>query len=82
MSGIGQIDGEDGIVVADVGAQQQRLHAVDQQLETREIARVAMENAVGPPADAPMSPWLSSTAKQSPCLSVRRGRVEGPVAGM
>src|SRR5260221_502870 len=31
---------------------------------------------------APMSAWLSNTAKQSPCLSVRRGRVEDPVPGM
>src|SRR5438128_233782 len=28
----------------------------------------------GPPAEAPMSPWVSSTMKVSSCLSVRRGR--------
>ena len=43
---IGQVDGEDGVVVADVGAQQQRLLAVEQQFQTRQIARVAIEDAV------------------------------------
>jgi len=30
----------------------------------------------GPPAEAPMSPWLSNRANMSSCLSVRRGRAE------
>src|ERR1035437_1967719 len=36
----------------------------------------------GPPGVAPMSAWLSSTAKQSPCLRWQRGRVEDPVPGI
>jgi hypothetical protein len=43
---IGQVDGENGVVVAEIGAEQQRLHAVDQHLEMRQIAGVEIEEAV------------------------------------
>ena len=33
----------------------------------------------GAPPEAPISPWLSNTAKVSLCLSVRRGRDGEPV---
>ena len=33
----------------------------------------------GPPADARIPPWLSNTAKVSACLSVWRGRANGPI---
>ena len=36
----------------------------------------------GPPAEAPMSPWQSSTMNVSSCLSERRGRAAGPVIGI
>ena len=52
---VGQIDGEDGIVVAHVRTEQQSLPAVEQQFEMREMAGVAKENAIGPPGAAPMS---------------------------
>ena len=45
--GIGQIDRQQGVVVAHVGAEQQRLHAVEQKLEMREETRVAMKQPVG-----------------------------------
>ena len=45
--GIGQIDRQQRVVVAQVGAEQQRLHPVEQQLEMREKTRVAVEQAVG-----------------------------------
>src|SRR5262249_61091513 len=45
--GIGQIDGQLRIVVAHVGAEQQRLRAVEQKLEMREKTRVAMKEPVG-----------------------------------
>ena len=44
--GIGQIDGQLRIVVAHVGAEQQRLRAVEQKLEMREKTRVAMKQPV------------------------------------
>ena len=44
---VGQVDVVVEVVVLDRGAQQQRLGAVDHQLEVREIARVAVEQAVG-----------------------------------
>src|SRR5215207_7632696 len=43
---VGQIDGENGVVVADARAQKQQLFAVEQHLQVREMARVAKENAV------------------------------------
>jgi hypothetical protein len=36
----------------------------------------------GSPDEAPMSPWLSTTANVSLAFSVRRGREVDPVAGM
>ena len=47
--GIRQVDCEERVVIADGRAQQQRLFAVQQQFEVREISRVAKENAVGAP---------------------------------
>ena len=44
--GIGQIDDEDGVVIADVRAKQQRLQAVEQYFEVREIAGVAKKDPV------------------------------------
>src|SRR5271156_2434802 len=45
--GIGEIDTENAVVVGKVGPQEERLKSVDQQLEMREIARVAFEQAIG-----------------------------------
>ena len=42
---IGQVDGKGGIVVAQVGAQQQRVRGIDQQFQPRQIAGVEMEQA-------------------------------------
>jgi hypothetical protein len=44
--GIGQIDGEDRIVIANVRSQQERTRSIQQQFKARQIARVATENAV------------------------------------
>jgi len=46
--GIGEVDGERGIVVAQIGAEQQRLHVVEHHLEPGEIAGVGVEQAVRP----------------------------------
>ena len=45
--GVGQINGEDRIVIADVGAEQQRLLAVEQNLQLRQVTRVVKKQAVG-----------------------------------
>jgi hypothetical protein len=45
---IGEINTEDAVVVGEVRPQEERLEAVDQQLEMREIAGVAIEQAVRP----------------------------------
>jgi hypothetical protein len=44
----GEVDGKDGIVVAYIGPEQQRMHAVDQEFQPREIARVGVKYAVCP----------------------------------
>ena len=45
--------------------------------------RVSQWNSPSVPPDvAPMSPWLSSTMKLSPCFKIRRGRDVSAVAGM
>ena len=44
---IGEIDGEDRVVVAQVGAEQQGLHVVQQKFEPRQIASVGVEQSVG-----------------------------------
>src|SRR5580700_1828521 len=46
--GIGEIDAEDAAVVGEVRPQEEGLKSVDQQLEMREIAGVAIEQAVRP----------------------------------
>ena len=46
--GIGEIDGQRRIVVAQIGAEQQRLDVVEHHLEPGEIARIGVEQAVGP----------------------------------
>ena len=43
---VGQVDIQYQIVVGDIGAQQQGRHAIEAELEAREVARVAMEEAV------------------------------------
>ncbi len=43
--GIGQVDREGGIVVAQIGAEQERVRGIDQQFEPRQIAGVEMEQA-------------------------------------
>ena len=44
--GIGEIDGEDAVVVGKVRPEEERLKSVDQQFEMREVAGVAIEQAV------------------------------------
>ena len=80
---IGEIDGEHRIVVAHIRAEQQKLHAVEQKLEDatesayrRERVRQARRHSRRCRRGCP------TTTKVSSCLSVRRGRVAGPVAGM
>ena len=46
--GIGEIDGQGRIVVAQIGAEQQRLEIVEHELEPRKIARVGIKQAVRP----------------------------------
>ena len=46
--GIGEVDGQRRIVVAQIGAEQQRLHLVEHHFEPGEIARIGIEQAVGP----------------------------------
>ena len=46
--GIGEVDRQRRIVVAQIGAEQQRLHLVQHQFEPGEIAGVGIEQAVGP----------------------------------
>ena len=45
--GIGEVDRQRGIVVAQVGAEQQRLGLVQHQFEPRQIARIGIEQSVG-----------------------------------
>ena len=45
---VGQIHGENGVVIANAGAQQQQFLAVEQHLQIREMPRVAKENSVHP----------------------------------
>jgi len=45
--GIGEVDGKRRIVVTQVGAEQQRLHILEHELEPRQITRVGIEQAVG-----------------------------------
>ena len=56
--GIGEIDREQGVVVAHIGAEQQRLHVVQPQLEVRKKARIGVEQSVRAArgrADVPMA---------------------------
>ena len=46
--GIGEVDGQRRIVVAQIGAEQQRLDFVEHHLQPGEIARIGIEQAVGP----------------------------------
>jgi hypothetical protein len=46
--GIGQIDCQYRIVIAQVGPEQQRLHAIQQQLQPGKIAGIRVENSVLP----------------------------------
>ena len=58
MRRTGEVDGKDGIVVAYIGPEQQRMHAVDQEFQPREVTRVGMKYAVrsiGGRADAAMT---------------------------
>ena len=80
--GIGEIDGEQRVVVTQVRAEKQQRLPVHQQLELRKVAGVAVEQTLRAADRAAMSPWLSNTANVSPYFSVRRGRVAGPTAGM
>ena len=45
--GIGEVDGQRRIVVAQIGAEQQRLDVVEHHFEPGEIARIGIEQAVG-----------------------------------
>src|SRR6185312_1646329 len=45
--GVGQINRQQRVVVAQVGSEQQRLHAVEQQFEMRQETGVAVEQSVG-----------------------------------
>jgi len=45
--GVGEIDGKRRVVVAQVGAQQQRLHLVQEKFEPRQITGIGIEQAVG-----------------------------------
>ena len=45
--GIRQIDGQCGVIVAQVRAEQERWCVIHQELETRKIASVAIEQPVG-----------------------------------
>ena len=45
--GVGEIDRQGGIVVAQIGAEQQRLEIVEHELEPREVARIVVEQAIG-----------------------------------
>ena len=77
--GIGEIDSQRRIVVAHVGAEQQGC-VLQHHLKPREVTRVGVEQPSGPPAEAPISPWLSSTMKVSSCERARR-RAAWPVIG-
>ncbi len=79
---IGQIHGQQRVVVAHVRAQQQGLHPVDEELEMGEETRVAMKQAVGPAGGSADIAVAVEHDEVSSCLSVRRGRVAGPVAGI
>ena len=75
--GIGQVDSEDGVVVADIRAQQQRLLAVEQHFQVREIARVAKENAVGP---ARRCPDIGMAVEHGEAIALLEGAA-GPSGG-
>jgi len=63
-------------------AQQQRLHPVDQHFEAGQVTRVGVEDSVRPTTRRADVAMAVHHANVSPCLSVRRGLVAGPVAGM
>ena len=46
--GIGEVDGQRRIVVAQIGAEQQRLDFVEHHLQPGQIARIGVEQAIGP----------------------------------
>jgi hypothetical protein len=46
--GIGEVDSQRRIVVAQIGAEQQRLDLVEHHLQPGEIARIGIEKAIGP----------------------------------
>ena len=46
--GIGEVDGQRRIVVAQIGAEQQRLDVVEHHLQPGQIARIGIEQAIGP----------------------------------
>ena len=46
--GIGEIDGQRRIIVAQIGAEQQRLDFVEHHLQPGEITRIGVEQTVGP----------------------------------
>jgi hypothetical protein len=75
--GVRQIDSENGVVVADARAQQQRLLAVEQHLKVRQMPRVAKENAVRPPG---RRPDVGKTVEYGEAITVFEGAA-GPGGG-
>src|SRR4029078_721378 len=82
--------GENRVVVADIGAEQQRLLAVEQHLQVREMAGIREENAVRPAGRCPdvgmavehdkAVAMLEGTAR--PCGGSRPRNVEGDLRNL
>ena len=81
--GIGQVDSQRGVVVAQIGAEQERRACRSPGVGGARESGYRNRNSPSALADdAPMSPWLSQTTKVSLCFSERRGRVADCVAEM
>jgi hypothetical protein len=77
-----EVHTEDAVVVGEVRPQEEGLKSIDEQLEMREVAGVAIEQAVRPAGRSTDVAVLSNTRKQSSRFMVRRSRVVGSVAGI
>ena len=82
MIGIGEIDCEQRVVVAHIGAEQQRLRVVHAQFEVRKKARVGVKESVRAArrgADVPVT--VDDDESVAMLQGAPRAR-RGPVAGM
>ena len=80
--GIGEIDGEQRVVVAQVRARAAAAAAVHQQLELRKVAGVVVEQTLGPPADRANVAMAVEHPERVAVLQNPAGPDRGPMAGL